>query len=515
MKKITFSILLMGMGLLGFSQYIPVDIRFYGGSSFEDINCLYPLENGDFIFAGGTRSSDGDLEPNNGNEDCWFVHLDSDLNIIKSVSFGESEYESIRDVIALSDTSFLFLISSNSNTGIFSNSNGSTDAWIRTHYYPDWFSPAHPLGGSDSDILNHISKKAIGEGYLAFGTSHSDDGDLSENYGNLDFWVINLTSELNVVWSRNYGGSGHETAIKGFQLESGNLMVFGNTSSNNHMVHNHKGVVDAWVIKLNSMGDTIWTKCYGGSEYDEIINVQQIDSDLFAITGYSYSTDGDFLFMKNSKISNGFGFYYIINSDGDFVAGGSLMLPNNNLRFMNMLYESENEITLLGLYDTDPDEMISNIDILIADFNEDGLQSSIFFGGDYDDGYDKIHAVKINDTDFLLGTTSYSDDLAPDYHGNADVMIAQLTIDETNSIIADFKILDIYPNPAKSEIFLSELSIVENWNYQIFDLKGNLIKTEKIKDSRNINISNLCNGSYILSVSNGITTIAGKFSIQR
>ncbi len=515
MKKTAFSALLVCVCFIGLSQYTPIDIRFYGGSGHELINCLYPMENGDYIFAGSSRSSDGDLESNNGNDDCWFVHLDSELNIIKSVSFGEAQYDIINDVIALSDTSFLFLISSNSNTGIFENSLGSADAWIRTHYYPDWFSNAIPYGGSDSDRLNHIIPKAVGGGYIAFGSSNSSDGHLPGNYGNSDFWVINLTETLNVAWSRNYGGSSNEIAIKGFQLSSGNLMIFGNTLSNNNMVHDNKGLLDAWVIKLNSMGDTIWTKCYGGSGYDEIYNVVQIDTDMFALLGYSYSTDGDFLFMKNNKFSNGYGFYYIIDSDGEFIAGGSLMLPDNNLRLMNMIYKEENDLTVFGLYDTDPDEMISNLDIFIGDYNEDGLQSSMFFGGESDESGDKIHVVNINDTDFLIGAISYSSDLAPGFYGGVDVMLSVLQKNNTHNTISDFHILDIYPNPADYEISIQGLSTNTNWDYQIFDIKGNLIISNNLKDNRGINISNLSNGYYILSASDGQQIIARKFSVSR
>lgn len=515
MKRLVFSALLACFCIIGFSQYTPIDVRFYGGSSFEVINCLYPLENGDFIFAGSSRSSDGDLETNNGNDDCWFVHLDSDLNIIKSVSFGESESESIRDVIPLSDTSFLFLISSNSNTGIFSNSNGSSDAWIRTHYYPDWFSPGFAYGGSSADRLNNIIPKSIGEGYLAFGNSYSNDGHLSGNFGNSDFWVINLTNTLDVAWSKNYGGSGHETAIKGFQLESGNLLVFGNTLSEDIMVHDHKGILDVWVVKLNSMGDTIWTKSFGGSGYDEVFNVIQIDTDLFAMTGYSYSIDGDFLFMKNSKISNGFGFYYIINSDGDFQAGGSLMLPHNDLRYMDLIFNSPDDITVLGLHDTNPDELLSNYDVVISNFDAIGIESNHFFGGNSDEYGDFLKAVKISDTDLLIGVASYSDDLAPVHHGSADIMLAILRNETTGINGSDFQIINIFPNPSTSEIFIKGFNAKGELHYKIFNISGKLLKEDVLNENMSINISDLPNGTYILSTSDGKKTLAGKFSISK
>ena len=76
------------------------------------------------------------------------------------------------------------------------------------------------------------------------------------------------------------------------QTADGGYLCTGYAESSDGDVHGNHGESDAWLIKLNTDGDTLWTHCFGGSSRDEIQDMQPVDDGL-VITGYSGSNDGD------------------------------------------------------------------------------------------------------------------------------------------------------------------------------------------------------------------------------
>ncbi len=60
-------------------------------------------------------------------------------------------------------------------------------------------------GGSEYDDAGSIVQTE--NGYLVLGTTGSDDGDISFNHGDSDIWLIKIDSLGNLLWERVYGGS--------------------------------------------------------------------------------------------------------------------------------------------------------------------------------------------------------------------------------------------------------------------------------------------------------------------
>lgn len=64
----------------------------------------------------------------------------------------------------------------------------------------------------------------------------------------------------------------------------------------------------------------------------------------------------------------------------------------------------------------------------------------------------------------------------------------------------------VYPNPSTDYLKLKiETSDIENYQYQLYDIKGNLIVNKMIiAEETEINMQNLLSGIYIMKVSQGI-----------
>ena len=148
------------------------------------------------------------------------------------------------------------------------------------------------LGGNDTD-------KAIGveetddKGYLIAGYTYSADGDVEENHGLYDYWLVKLNSNGDKLWTKNYGGSSYDV-LRGLNKTSdGGFILAGKTSSSNGDISGKNGLEDFWIVRLNSEGDTMWTKCFGGSKYEEAFAITETSDNGFITVGYTNSFDGD------------------------------------------------------------------------------------------------------------------------------------------------------------------------------------------------------------------------------
>lgn len=130
------------------------------------------------------------------------------------------------------------------------------------------------FGGSANDVANSIQQTSDG-GYIVAGSSNSNDGDVAGNYGSNDFWVVKLSGAGNIEWQKSYGGSNWDVAYSIQQRTDGGYIVAGKTYSDDGDITEDHGSGDVWVVKINNIGDIEWQKSYGGSGDDIAFSIQQ------------------------------------------------------------------------------------------------------------------------------------------------------------------------------------------------------------------------------------------------
>ncbi|WGK66015.1 hypothetical protein [Croceiramulus getboli] len=74
----------------------------YGGSEFDYAAGIAPLGN-DFMVVGNSRSTDGDLSNNSGENDLWIYRIDATGELLWSASYGGSGIDQATDVAVLPD----------------------------------------------------------------------------------------------------------------------------------------------------------------------------------------------------------------------------------------------------------------------------------------------------------------------------------------------------------------------------------------------------------------------------
>jgi hypothetical protein len=153
------------------------------------------------------------------------------------------------------------------------------------------------LGGSNNDVANSIQPTADG-GYIVAGYSLSNDGDVSNNHGNEDFWVVKLNSTGSIAWQKSYGGSSIDIAYSIKQTTDGGYIVAGQTYSNDGDVTNNISTIGGsfWVLKLSSAGSLQWQKCLALNAVGSgATDIQQTADGGFVVAG-----NGNFLMPTSS-----------------------------------------------------------------------------------------------------------------------------------------------------------------------------------------------------------------------
>lgn len=322
----------------------------FGGSSDDRPTKIINTNDGGFAISGFTRSNDGDVSQNSGFYDFWLLKLDASGNLQWEKTYGFSGNDQGQSVIQTSDggyfiTGFLDFdgrASQQNATNKSGNRHGVGEFWgVKTNASGEEQWDAF-FGGTNNDRTYDVIQTSDG-GYLLVGNSESDDFDITNPRGTYDFWIVRIDAAGNLVWQKNYGGSGIEIAYTVTKTADGNYLILGDTRSTDQQVSNPKGNADTWLLKINETGDLLWQKSYGGSQFDTGRSViEKLDGNLI-VFGTSRSNDQD--------ASNNYGRsdFWLVMSD----ATGNMTFEKNyggsNLDFGNAsLLTSTENIVLVG-----------------------------------------------------------------------------------------------------------------------------------------------------------------------
>lgn len=118
------------------------------------------------------------------------------------------------------------------------------------------------LGGTAGEDASSIQQTIDGV-YIVAGITQSNNGDVTGNHGDYDYWVVKLSSTGSIQWQSFLGGTSLDFASSIQQTTDGGYVVAGYSSSTDGDVSNNHGYSDNWVVKLSSTGSIQWQKLLG------------------------------------------------------------------------------------------------------------------------------------------------------------------------------------------------------------------------------------------------------------
>jgi hypothetical protein len=96
----------------------------------------------------------------------------------------------------------------------------------------------------------------------------------------LVFIMAILQGQVDTLWTRTFGGSSIDGGRSVQQTTDGGYIITGYTESFGN------GGRDVWLIKTDSIGDTLWTQTFGSVWADELgLSVKQTDDTGYIILG--------------------------------------------------------------------------------------------------------------------------------------------------------------------------------------------------------------------------------------
>jgi len=118
--------------------------------------------------------------------------------------------------------------------------------------------------------------------------------------GDQAVYMVKTDSIGNTLWSKTYDGSHNDEAQEVHQTTDGGYILVGSTNSFGG------GQTDVLLIKTDSLGDTLWTRTFGGTGDDIGRSVQQTVDGGYIIGGFtsSFGTSSDIYIIKTDAEGN-------------------------------------------------------------------------------------------------------------------------------------------------------------------------------------------------------------------
>jgi len=283
----------------------------YGGADVDIPFTIKFTIDGGTIVAGYTDSKNGDVsvQPNREYWDLWVVKLDRCGIIQWEKSFGGTGYESARDVIQTADGGYIVAGETNSTDGgVVAGYGGTKDIWILKLTAAGTLQWQKRYGGNGLDIANHIHLQDDGS-FLLTASSSSNDGNITGNHGTAGYTdgvLMKIDGSGNLIWSKCFGGSKNDELLD-IEVINGRTYLAGYANSTDGDIPPQQKNYDVWLLALDANGNKIYSKVYGGSQNDVSYSMTKGDDGSLTLAGYTTSGDGDVSGPKGSQD------YWVVN----------------------------------------------------------------------------------------------------------------------------------------------------------------------------------------------------------
>ena len=254
----------------------------YGGIWGESAYCVVQASDGGYAIAGRTSSFDV------GGGDFWLVKTDSAGNLLWNKTYGEGNPDIAYSVVQTDDGGYAiagFTYSYGASGGDFllvrTDSNGNV-LWNKTY------------GRTWTDAARSVIQTSD-EGYALAGYTYTPITPVE------DFWLVKTDSAGNMQWNKTYGAGSYDIPYSVVETFDGGYAIAGRTSSFG------AGADDFWLVKTDSFGNMLWNKTYGGTKEDIAYSVVQTVDGGYAIGGYTRSFGSgwnDFWLVKVDSSGN-------------------------------------------------------------------------------------------------------------------------------------------------------------------------------------------------------------------
>jgi hypothetical protein len=452
--KLFLSIFLSCIFLLrGFSQNPPGII--IGGECNDSGSSLSLTKDNGFIIVGNTKVQC------NQSDDIFLVKLNSDGEMEWSNTFGHDYQNFGLWVEQTNDNGFII-------TGYrWGLGHGGEDiVLLKTNEFGDqqWIK----IIGEFHYDQGFCVKQLPDSGFIIAGYTMS-----FEIKG--DVYIVRTNKNGDKLWAKNYGIGKIEYGFEVLPVEDNNFVIIGTRGGFYNMMHTNYLCHDAdlLLIKINTEGDTLWTKTHGGSSHDWGWSIKPAPGEGYYCFGSTQSYGAGSFDAYLLKVDNtGNEIWHKTYGGPEYDYGNSMDIA------------SDGSLYLLGSTKSYGQNNSSDIYLIKTNPSGDSLWTRTFGGPSQDYGY-CVKAIPDGGC-AVLGEIRHDD--------NSDLYLVRVDSSGNSTLfgnISDIKnkkteVL-IYPNPCKNYIALivKSHSVSEGFNLRIYSSEGHLLLSkDNIKTSK-------------------------------
>lgn len=411
--------------------------RTYGG---EHDDCCYSVienSNGEYILAGWTRSF------GTGGKDVYLLKIDVNGDTVWTRTYGGVNDDEGRYVQETLDNGYIIAGSTESFGA------GASDMYlIKTYANGDtiWTTTCGMLYSEYGYSIQQTSDS----GYIITGRISSF------SVGGFDVFLVKLDEDGNILWAKFIGDIGWDVSYSVEGTSDGGYIIGGSTLMNG-------SDWDVYLVKTDADGDTMWTKTYGGMEWDVGFEIQETSDTGFILVGMTESSGAgsfDIYLIKVDSLGNTL--WTRTHGDVGWDEGYSVQQISDGGYILVGATESLGE---------------GDFDIYFSRTYPNGyaLWTEIYGGDEHDVGYS---VKETSDSGYIIAgkTKSFGSGLYDVYLIKTQ---PDLGIEEQESHSKEYiPFLEVFPNPFRKRVnikYCIEQS-AEGIELKIYDVSGRLVK---------------------------------------
>jgi len=427
------------MGFLGEVDFV----KTFGGSDEDDAVSIVQANDGGYVVLGSTKSTDGDLAGRSGNDsDYWLLKLSETGEKLWSKTYGGSDSDVATSISNTSDGGYILTGYSESSDGDATINAGFQDFWVVKIGASGTIQWEKSFGFPGQDQAYKVLQTSEGNyfvsGYFDIGACDPDpdilcpgndlqgNGQTTRNtrHGVGEFWGILMDSNGNKIWRRYFGGSNNDRSYDAVQTNDGGFLIAGASESFDFDITDDKGSYDFWTVRLSATGEKLWTKSFGGSEIEIGYALTKTLDGNYIMVGDTRSADGDVSMNKGNADA------WVVKFDDNGTIiweksyGGSEFDSARGIRQMD-----DGSFVITGSTRSDNGDVSSNNGqndqwIFIIDSNGTITYQANVGGSDLDLGNDVIYTS--DDKIVAVGNTESSDGDISINRGTKDFVVIKI-----------------------------------------------------------------------------------------
>lgn len=373
---------------------------YLGTQGFDHAEKVVYSSDSSIVITGYTNGTDLATTPGcfqsstNGNNDCFIAKfgLDGQPKWITYFGGAQSDFSYAvtldkKNNIIIGGTSLSPTIHTTPSS-FQQNLAGAVDAFIARFNSNGQFKFSTFYGGTSSEDIHDVAADADGN-IIGVGGSFSNNlsttaGCLqASSNGGMEIYVIKLDSVGNRIFSTYIGGTGLDDAYGVAADQAKNIYLSGHTASTDFYTTSvtHQTVVagstDGYCMKLTSGGALVWSTIFGGTQIENNVHCKLDDANDLFALYNTQSSDFPFLGTNNYTLHNGAADLALVKVSNSGQLIWSTLKGGTGNETSSELILQKNKVLVCGSSASPDFPVLTNNYQLVNNGQEDGFLSTI------------------------------------------------------------------------------------------------------------------------------------------